>query len=379
MEAILREHLKRYPLSQPQDAVKLIYQNEFGPGHLLRSREEALMRLIREMETDPPETDLPLENVGNGLYRLYLGGLQSLGIEPETAVGLFARACRPMGNSESLESKTACLEKLAREHQTPFSEAALTEWLKAWREAGCPAVHHSEIYREAYHPAYRVIEETAVRLMPLFTEIDRVIRKNGGCVIKLDGRCASGKSTLAEYLYEVYADTKGRASLFHMDDYFLPETRKTKERLSEPGGNVDWERFFEEVDGIPVKQEVTWRPFSCGEQRLAEARKTPGTALRIIEGAYSMRPGLSRPDIAVFMDVSAELQLQRILARNGEIKLRRFKSEWIPLEEAYIAACLKPSDFNFHLKGEDWRPVSGTESFTRRAESRPVNAKETEA
>ena len=34
LERILREHAERYPLMQPTDAVKLIYQNEFGGGHL---------------------------------------------------------------------------------------------------------------------------------------------------------------------------------------------------------------------------------------------------------------------------------------------------------------------------------------------------------
>ena len=36
LEAILKIHVKRYPLMQPTDAVKLIYQNEFGGGHLIR-------------------------------------------------------------------------------------------------------------------------------------------------------------------------------------------------------------------------------------------------------------------------------------------------------------------------------------------------------
>ena len=32
---ILRAHAEKYPLMRPQDAVKLVYQNEFGGGHLI--------------------------------------------------------------------------------------------------------------------------------------------------------------------------------------------------------------------------------------------------------------------------------------------------------------------------------------------------------
>ena len=35
LKQILQEHAKRYPLMQPRDVVKLIYQNEFGGGHLI--------------------------------------------------------------------------------------------------------------------------------------------------------------------------------------------------------------------------------------------------------------------------------------------------------------------------------------------------------
>ena len=48
LEQILREHAKRYPLMQPTDAVKLIYQNEFGGGHLIRDEQACLNYLRRE-------------------------------------------------------------------------------------------------------------------------------------------------------------------------------------------------------------------------------------------------------------------------------------------------------------------------------------------
>ena len=46
LKAILIAHAKRYPPMQPQDAVKLIYQNEFGGGHLIRD-EEACLNYLR--------------------------------------------------------------------------------------------------------------------------------------------------------------------------------------------------------------------------------------------------------------------------------------------------------------------------------------------
>ena len=36
---ILKIHTSVYPEMQPQDAVKLIYQNEFGGGHLIKEKE----------------------------------------------------------------------------------------------------------------------------------------------------------------------------------------------------------------------------------------------------------------------------------------------------------------------------------------------------
>ena len=42
LKQILISHAARYPLMEPTDAVKLIYQNEFGGGHLIRDTEACL-------------------------------------------------------------------------------------------------------------------------------------------------------------------------------------------------------------------------------------------------------------------------------------------------------------------------------------------------
>ena len=78
-------------------------------------------------------------------------------------------------------------------------------------------------------------------------------------LLAIDGRCASGKSTLAAKLA---ADWD--ANLFHMDDFFLQPHQRTAERLAEPGGNVDRERFLTEVlQPLHSGQPVSYRRFHC--------------------------------------------------------------------------------------------------------------------
>ena len=190
--------------------------------------------------------------------------------------------------------------------------------------------------------ACRPAERYGAEHLPLTARIDEVLRTKGSCRVKIDGRCASGKSTLGQVLYELYRNVPGGVQLFHMDDYFVPMAQKTPARLSEPGGNVDWERFLREVDAVPLSEPVCWRRFDCMTQTLDAAVTEPPAALRIIEGSYSMHPRLPDPDVSVFLTLDPARQRERILRRNGPEMLERFVSEWIPLEEAYFTGARVP-------------------------------------
>ena len=76
-------------------------------------------------------------------------------------------------------------------------------------------------------------------------------------IVAIDGRCAAGKTTLTSLLQK-----KTGANIFHMDDFFLRPEQRTPERFSQPGGNVDYERFYNEVV-LPIhnKQSFTYRIF----------------------------------------------------------------------------------------------------------------------
>jgi uridine kinase len=134
--------------------------------------------------------------------------------------------------------------------------------------------------------------------------------KKGSAIIAIEGGSASGKTTLAKILSEVYD-----CNVFHMDDFFLRPEQRTPDRYAEVGGNVDRERFLDEVlKPTRENKTVEYRRFDCSTQVLETAVKIEPKALTVIEGAYSMHTELSSYyDLSVFMDISSEYQRERIL------------------------------------------------------------------
>lgn len=157
LRPILLSHAKRYPLMQPRDAVKLIYQNEFGGGHLIRDEEACLNYLRREYATLEKDPTAPLyENIGNGIVRVNLAA-----VKPEDLAQLgqdfIASAAKHKGTLDSFLNKLEVLRKLTAEGVFTFDTNALSAYLSEYKAAGYPAVSHSPEYRQAYKPAYRII------------------------------------------------------------------------------------------------------------------------------------------------------------------------------------------------------------------------------
>ena len=125
----------------------------------------------------------------------------------------------------------------------------------------------------------------------------------------IDGRCGSGKTTLGEYLKQVFD-----CNLFRMDDFFLRMEQRTPERLREVGGNVDYERFERTVLRPPLQKEmICYQPFSCQKWELLNAYSIPYKRLNIIEGSYSMHPYFKNPyHIRIFLNISPEDQIANI-------------------------------------------------------------------
>lgn len=345
-KAFFLEQCARYPTLRPQDLLKALHQSVFGCGHFISDEAAAFRFLQQECETPGPSAEIEL--LDGDYCRLPLGYLTRTGLSQETLFRLFVLSAEePAVSGETLQDKLDLLLQLADEQRLPFSHTEMAAAVTEWKNAGFPLCRHSQEFRDAYHPTYRVIRKNFLWILPLLTNIDQTMRQKRHAVVAIEGGSASGKSTLAELLSRIYDCT-----VFHMDDFFLRPEQRTPQRFAEPGGNVDRERFLQEVlNPLSRGNAVKYQRYDCHSQALLPPVEITPKALTIVEGAYSMHPSLAAfYDLSVFLKISPELQQQRILKRNGPEFAQRFFSTWIPLESAYFEALDPASRCNLILE-----------------------------
>lgn len=329
---LLTAHYKTYPRMQLKDMFKFLHQSSFGCEHLLADSMAATEYIRKEADECKTHTGEWTESLDGAFCRVHLDWIKA-GLSPETLGKLFFLSAKPVENGkEMLEEKLLVLEALVTEEKLPYKPEEVKEETDRWRKAGYPACHHSEVFRKEYFPAYRVIRKEYAVFLPLFLQIDRMLQK-GEVKLAIEGGSAGGKSTLSQLLEQVYG-----ATVFHMDDFFLRPEQRTQERFAQPGGNVDRERFLEEVL-LPLNagETVSYRRFDCSTFTIKEPVMISPGKLNVIEGAYSMHPELSGYyDLSVFLDITPTLQEKRIRKRNLPDMAERFFKEWIPMEQHYF-------------------------------------------
>lgn len=331
----VKEHSINYPLMQPQDVAKLLYQREFGPGHFIEDEELSFQRLEREyhnVNQETPQNHNPIESIGNGFVRYSLKGIREEQLEIMNKLFVLS-ANRKTGSKCIYEKNLQSILENFDEFFFSFSKQQYREYIEEQKIREYPMVSHSQKFNEAYQPAYRLIDERYAYYMSVFLKISQLQKKDSHLIIGIDGNSAAGKTTLAQCIAEIF-----NCDLIHMDDFFLPMALRTEERLKEAGGNVHYERFLEEViSGIQSKREFSYRVFSCHEMNYTGKHTVDNKRMIVIEGAYSMRKEYRDIyDYKIFMEIPYEVQLARIQKRNGNVMCKVFQEKWIPMENVYF-------------------------------------------
>ena len=313
MRILLDYHIKKYPKMQNQDKIKLIYQASLGPAHLINkiSEKKAYKYIIKEAKIKAPIDNPYYEWISDSYIRVNI---------------LKERNLKYFSKSFYESAKNA-------KYDINILEDNLKKYLKEneYFNYDYKPIHHSTIYNEEYMPHYRLIHKDYLSLvMRIYQLYDYIEMQEKHTIIALEGKCASGKTTLAHQCYN--------ASIIHADDFFLPQNLKTKARLSEIGGNINYELIKETLEKVKKAWEndekiITIQAYDC-EKEIYYSKDIELKDKVLIEGVYSYHPYFnSLIDKCAYLFVDQSTQIERIMLRdNGD----RFLNEWMPLENKYF-------------------------------------------
>lgn len=304
LEEAIQLEKQLHPFSTRQDLYKLIVQSCLGNGHLITSPEDSFQALQKEKSIAGKDS---LQEIGNGFIRVPLSYMKE---------------------EDLLLWNELFIESAKKRSTRRIFDQALQNY--GFVDEGI--VSHSREYKEHYDPHYRVFRKEYVDYFEVFKVALHALQEHR--VISIDGPCASGKTTIGKLLSSFL-----ECPCIHMDDYFLQAYQRTAQRLEEPGGNIDYERFHQEInEAWNQKQPIHMRSYDCSSQRLRKEVILEESPILIIEGSYAHHPYLDDMQaFKIFMDIKPSIQKERLQKRSPD-KFLDFIEKWIPMEEKYFHA-----------------------------------------
>ena len=158
----LQKQLELHPSMQMQDIIKMCYQAAFGVEHMLTDIERARAYFHQEYDATPADPSMPLyEPISEHFCRVNLPAWKSRNFVPEELFDLFLSSAKHniSGTSADFYMFAKAAETLIAAGNFSFSLEEWNNYYTAYKNNGIHPVHHSDAYRQAERPAYRLIHK----------------------------------------------------------------------------------------------------------------------------------------------------------------------------------------------------------------------------
>lgn len=160
MDRYLQSQLTIHPGSCAQDIVKLCFQATFGAEHLLSDPGQARIYFETEYGNVFSGDETILEEISEEYCRVNFYGWKSHGLSEEKLLDLFLETgTKQRIAAISFENRMEDYQKTLLSLGEDALVTELSDFLKKNFPNGPQPVHHSERYRELYHPHYRIIQK----------------------------------------------------------------------------------------------------------------------------------------------------------------------------------------------------------------------------
>ena len=157
---LIINHLKLRPLALPRDIYKLLYQGVFGVGHIISDHAwEVLVEEAGRIDLGDHVDDPLFEPVSPDgfMVRVNLRQYINMGWDLETLFRVMKESAKVQGEKEVFLDYWGHFKELVNEGKLEFSLSDIRSLDESIERDGVKPMHHTEAYREAYYPAYRVV------------------------------------------------------------------------------------------------------------------------------------------------------------------------------------------------------------------------------
>ncbi len=187
----------------------------------------------------------------------------------------------------------------------------------------------------------------------LLTEIHNLCDSGRTAIIGIDGLGGAGKSTVSDILKTQLTDSGYNVTLLHIDDFIHPRNVRYNSDYAEWECyyNLQWryDYLINEVlkpvrSGADVIKDIELYD-KDNDTYYPEAVNITAMGVVIIEGIFLQREELrSLFDFVVYIDISEETRLARVLLRDGyigdESEIRKkYENRYFPAERHYFKTC----------------------------------------
>lgn len=171
-------------------------------------------------------------------------------------------------------------------------------------------------------------------------------------IVGIDGAGGAGKSTISDTLEKELRSEGYNVAVFHIDDMIHPRAVRYNDDYPqwEQYYYLQWryDYFMREVIS-PIREGRSLGPIELYDKE-NDSYKTvlsdiPAGSIVIVEGVFLLRSELEGAfDVTVYIDVSKEERLERVLKRDGyigdsEAILKKYNERYFPAEDHYLEEC----------------------------------------
>ncbi len=187
----------------------------------------------------------------------------------------------------------------------------------------------------------------------LFDKIEELRGTYNAFAIAIDGMAVAGKTTLAAHLSKKYG-----APVVHLDDFRLPVSERAAGWEQVPGGDMDFERFEEEIAAPWMeKRPLVYTTVDPATGEMLDRRALPDGQMFLFEGTYAMHPMIRDfYDLRLFVSVGEGEQERRLSATDKHIAPDTVQQR-LNREHAYFDAFMTEALADGTIDGEIAFPV----------------------